>query len=107
MFGPVLVTVWSGATMAILAPAILGIAILETLALRSWIFHAIVGAVSGYVGWSSFAGHRDAYDQVFDTPTIAVAMGLAGGFGYWLVAGRGAGFWKPMETKSNVPVAQS
>src|SRR3954467_12362189 len=36
-------------------PASVGILISEAFAIRSWIFHALNGAVSGWTGWQAFA----------------------------------------------------
>jgi predicted neutral ceramidase superfamily lipid hydrolase len=78
-------------------PALLVIALAEGFALRSGLVYAVLGAVlalslsygldfAGYVGepGGSLARERE----------VIVAAGIAGGFIYWLLAGRGAGSWK-------------
>jgi len=90
--GPVLLVVLLG-TMWL--PASVGILISEAFAIRSWIFHALNGAVSGWVGWQLF-GKIDASDVAMNDPQYVIAAGLAGGFTYWAVAGWSAGFWKPV-----------
>jgi len=83
-------------TIAML-PALLVIALAEGFAWRSSLFYAVVsGALAlslsygvdfvGYVGdpGSSFASERE----------VLAAAGIAGGFVYWLFAGRKAGSWK-------------
>ena len=76
-------------------PASIGILISEAFAIRSWIFHAINGALSAWVGWQMF-GNFDQSDLPLNEPRYVIAAGLAGGFAYWAVAGWNAGFWKPV-----------
>ena len=78
-------------------PSLLVIALAEGFAWRSSILYAALGGVlalalsygidfAGYVGdpGSSFARERE----------VLAAAGIAGGFVYWLFAGRKAGIWK-------------
>jgi hypothetical protein len=76
-------------------PAGIGILISEGFAIRSWIFHALNGAVTAWIGWSLFGYVNDAGKAVND-PLAVIAAGLAGGLAYWLIAGWSAGFWKPV-----------
>jgi hypothetical protein len=76
-------------------PASIGILISEAFAIRSWIFHALNGAVSAWLGLQLYEA-TVGYDQ----PLVIVAAGLAGGFAYWAVAGFSAGFWKPVFRRS-------
>jgi hypothetical protein len=90
--GPVLVvmllsTMW--------LPGAVGVLISEAFAIRSWIFHALNGAVSGWIGWELFSAF-DKSDMPLNEPKYVIAAGLAGGFAYWAVAGWSAGFWKPV-----------
>jgi hypothetical protein len=98
------VVVWSAVAVgaAIIAgvaftPVLLIIALAEGFAWRSSILYAALGGVlalalsygidfAGYVGepGSSFARERE----------VLAAAGIAGGFVYWLFAGRKAGSWK-------------
>ena len=87
LFGTLLVTMW--------LPAAIGVLISEAFAIRSWIFHALNGATSAWVGWQLFAAF-DRTDMPLNEPQYVIAAGLAGGFAYWSVAGRTAGFWKPI-----------
>jgi hypothetical protein len=80
------------AAFFMLLPAAIGVVIAESLAIRSWIYHAANGGLSAWVGWS-LIGRDYGY---FDRPALIVAAGLAAGFAYWLVAGWSAGFWKPI-----------
>jgi hypothetical protein len=75
-------------------PSAIGILISEVLAIRSWIFHALNGAVSGWIGWQLLGS--DPSDLPLNEPKYVIAAGLAGGFAYWAVAGWSAGFWKPV-----------
>jgi hypothetical protein len=97
--GPVLLVVLL-ATMWM--PASIGILISEALAIRSWIYHALNGAISGWVGWQ-LAGKIDASDVPMNDPQYVIAAGLAGGFAYWAVAGWNAGFWKPVFARAVPP----
>ena len=90
--GPVLLVMLLG-TMWL--PGAVGILISEAFAIRSWIFHALNGAVSALVGWQLFAAF-DKSDLPLNEPQYVIAAGLAGGFAYWAVAGWSAGFWKPV-----------
>jgi hypothetical protein len=78
-----------------LAPAAIAALIAEAFAIRSWIYHALNGGLSAWVGWSATGDMRDEYAFLTD-PKIVVAAGIAAGFCYWLVAGWSAGFWKPL-----------
>jgi len=76
-------------------PSSVGILILEAFAIRSWIFHALNGAVSGWIGWQMFSA-IDQTGTAMNETTFIFGAGLAGGFAYWAVAGWNAGFWKPV-----------
>ena len=97
--GPVLLVMLLG-TMWL--PAAVGILISEAFAIRSWIFHALNGAVSGWVGWQLFSAF-DKSDVPLNEPKYVIAAGLAGGFAYWAVAGWNAGFWKPVCRQRTLP----
>jgi hypothetical protein len=99
--GPVLLVMLL-ATMWL--PASVGIVISEAFAIRSWIFHALNGAISGWAGWQLF-GNIDASDVPMNDPQYVLAAGLAGGFAYWAVAGWSAGFWKPVFARTALPPA--
>ncbi|MCK0206439.1 hypothetical protein MWN33_00145 [Starkeya koreensis] len=81
--------------LAMWAVALIGILFAEAFAVRSWIFHVANGAVSAWLAASVFAPYAQA-PVPFDGNLYIVAAGLAGGLGYWLVAGWSAGFWKPI-----------
>ena len=80
-----------------LLPASIGILISEAFAIRSWIFHALNGAVSALIGWQIVSSGSHV---LFDQPLVVVAAGIAGGFAYWAVAGFSAGFYKPIFRKT-------
>lgn len=83
-------------------PASIGVLISEAFAIRSWIFHALNGAVSAWIGWQLFSSF-DQSGVPLNEPHYVIAAGLAGGFAYWLVAGWSAGFWKPVFAQAPVP----
>jgi hypothetical protein len=88
----VLLSLWALNT---LAPAAIGVLISETFAIRSWLFHAANGGLSAWIGWTLSQDIRDTY-RFLTEPKVLIAAGLAAGLTYWLVAGRTAGFWKPV-----------
>ncbi len=83
-------------------PASDGVLIAEAFAIRSWIFHALNGAVSAWIGWQLFAAF-DGSNVPLNEPLYVIAAGLAGGFAYWAVAGWSAGFWKPVFRRETLP----
>ena len=87
MFVMILVTMW--------LPGSVGMLISEAFAIRSWIFHALNGAISAWLGWQMFGRSTVGHVPMNET-TFIFGAGLAGGFAYWAVAGRSAGFWKPV-----------
>ena len=79
-------------------PAMLVIALAEGFRLRSVLFYALAGAAlalfSAY-GWDLrfLRGHND--DLGARGAEIMAAVGIVGGFVYWMLAGRNAGRWRP------------
>jgi hypothetical protein len=92
----VILSFWA---FALLVPGAVGILLSEVFAIRSWIFHALNGALSMWIGWYVGSDFRKDYGYLYDfyeNPLIVVAAGIAAGFAYWAVAGWSAGFWKPV-----------
>ena len=83
-------------------PSSVGILISEAFAIRSWIFHALNGAISGWIGWQTFSAIDQSTTPMNET-TFIFGAGLAGGFAYWAVAGWSAGFWKPVFRRATLP----
>lgn len=79
-----------------LAPAGVAIIVAEVFRLRSWLFYAAAGALSGLTAMLALE-HEAAADARFSHPEAALflACGLVAGLVYWLVAGRGAGSFMP------------
>jgi hypothetical protein len=94
IFAVVMSFILSYATLIMLMPAAIGIAIAETFTIRSWIFHALNGGISIWVGWVLLARGRD-FAELYDNPLAIVATGLSAGLAYWLIAGWNAGVIKP------------
>jgi hypothetical protein len=82
-------------------PSSVGILISEAFAIRSWIFHALNGAISGWIGWTTFMSADQSATEM-NAATIIFGAGLAGGFAYWAVAGWSAGFWKPVFRRADL-----
>jgi len=83
-------------------PGSVGILISEAFAIRTWIFHALNGAISGWVGYQTFISPEQSTTQMNEV-TIIFGAGLAGGFVYWAIAGWSAGFWKPVFRRPALP----
>jgi len=90
----VMAFIMSQAVFMMLAPALIGIAIAETFAIRSCIFHALNGALSIWVGWVTLGRGRE-FSEFYDNALAILATGLVAGFVYWLIAGWNAGVMKP------------
>jgi hypothetical protein len=84
----------SAAVALMLLPGLIGVAVSEALAIRNIIAHALNGALSIWIGWTTMAADQNLL--VFDDPKTVIAAGIAAGFAYWMVAGWSAGFWKPV-----------
>lgn len=93
--GPILAILLSMTLLVTAMPAAVGVLISEAFAIRSWIFHALNGGLSAWIGWSIMQDVQDRY-RFLTEPRVMVAAGLAGGLAYWLIAGWTAGFWKPV-----------
>jgi len=93
------------ATFVMLMPAVIGILVAETFAIRSWIFHALNGAVSIWVGWGAAMGDARIRSEFYDDPLTILATGVAAGFVYWLIAGSSAGVMKPAPASPPGPAA--
>jgi hypothetical protein len=83
------------ATIAML-PALLVIALAEGFAWRSSLVYAALGGVLalalGYgLDFAGYLGESDSY--LAREREVLAAAGIAGGFVYWLFAGRRAGSW--------------
>jgi hypothetical protein len=95
--GPLLALLLSIWAFYVLVPAAVGVLISETLAIRSWMFHAANGALAAWLGWALTQDIRDEY-RFLTEPKILVAAGLVAGLAHWLIAGSTAGFWKPIRS---------
>jgi hypothetical protein len=93
--GPILAILLSMTLVVTAMPAAVGVLVSEAFALRSWMFHALNGGLSAWIGWSIMQDAQDRY-RFLTEPKVMVAAGLAGGLAYWLIAGWSAGFWKPV-----------
>jgi hypothetical protein len=93
--GPILAILLSMTLVVTALPAAVGVLIAESFAIRSWMFHALNGGLSAWIGWSIMQDAQDRY-RFLTEPKVMVAAGLAGGLAYWLIAGWTAGFWKPV-----------
>lgn len=88
-----------------LIPALMLIAVAEMFSIRSALIYALSGAVAALSAYLSLID-LDTAREVFGTAVrrhleIMTGAGIAGGFVYWLIAGRNAGLWR----ESAVPPA--
>jgi hypothetical protein len=81
-------------TFSMLLPGLIGVLISETFSIRSWIFHALNGGLSMWVGRATVAYVEQPF-EFYDQPLVVLAAGLAAGFVYWAIAGWNAGFMRP------------
>jgi hypothetical protein len=100
--GPLLASLMSAWAHYTFVPALAGVLVAETFAIRSWMFHVGNGALCALLGWTLTRDLRDEH-HFFSNPTILVAAGIAAGFAYWLIAGWTAGFWKPVGASAPSP----
>jgi hypothetical protein len=98
--GPAIAAILAVSAMAMLLPAALGVLISEAFAIRSWMFHAVNGGLSAWVGLATMVNIGKPYD-FYNDPIIVVGSGIAAGFAYWVIAGWSAGFWRPVFSRSN------
>ena len=78
-------------------PAMLIIALAEGFRLRSVLFYALAGAVLALglsYGWDLRLLHGLEDDLGGRGAEIMAAVGIVGGFVYWVLAGRNAGVWR-------------
>src|SRR5262249_35026663 len=94
VLGAVMAFIVSYATLIMLMPAAIGIAVAETFTVRSWIFHTLNGGISIWIGWVLLGRGRD-FAELYENPRAIVATGLTAGLVYWLIAGWNAGVMKP------------
>src|SRR3954454_18483175 len=97
--GPIMVVVIAS---TIWMPSSVGILISEAFAIRSWIFHALNGAISGWIGWQMVSS-IDQYSMPMNVTTVIFGAGFAGGSAYRAVAGWSAGCWKPVFARRVAP----
>jgi hypothetical protein len=84
-----------------LLPITIGIAIAESIKIRSLVAYAAAGAAMLAFGYYS-SGLSTRYQESIDRPPppisheleVAGAAGAVFGFAYWLLAGRNAGRWR-------------
>jgi hypothetical protein len=104
-FAPWILLMLVGGALMMLSPALIGIAISEFFAVRSWIYHIGNGVLSAWVGWTLIDGPKDSA-KLFQEPKLILLMGLVAGICYWLIAGWSAGFWKPVFRQPLAPPPQ-
>lgn len=71
-------------------PALIMIVLAEAFGWRSLVLHLVVGAAIGLVAFRLHLGTGPIEDM--QAAKIGAAAGAVGGFVYWLIAGRTAGF---------------
>jgi hypothetical protein len=102
--GPIYALLLSVVLVVTATPAAVGELIAEAFAIRSWIYHALNGGLSAWIGWAIVQDDAQGQYRFLTEPKVMVAAGLAGGLAYWLVAGWTAGFWKPVFERQPPPI---
>jgi hypothetical protein len=95
VIGPIYVLVWFLIAVYSMLPALIGILIAEGFAIRHWIFHALNGALSVWIG-ATLVDQSHRGSEYLSMPIVLLGAGIAAGFAYWAIAGWSAGFWKPV-----------
>lgn len=72
-------------------PAMAIILLGEVLRKRDWLFYAIGGGMGGL----AMLAWREGWAGDIEFALAVVASGIAGGWAYWLIAGRSAALWQP------------
>jgi hypothetical protein len=80
----------------ILLPGAIGVLIAEVFTIRSFLFHAVNGALSAGIGWA-MTTRADNVMHIYGDPKYIIAAGLAAGAAYWLIAGWNAGLFAPAD----------
>ena len=93
--GPALASAVASTSYATVLPSLIAVAIAEIAAIRSWLYYPVAGGLASFIGWWNTASAPQDIAP-YNEPTLLTAAGIAGGLGYWLVAGWNAGFWKPV-----------
>ena len=80
-----------------MVPSLLVIALAEGFGWRSIVIYGVLGgvlalALSYGLDFAGYVGDPDSF--LAREREVLAASGIAGGFVYWLVAGRGAGSWQ-------------
>lgn len=83
------------ACAATIVPAALWMLASEALSLRSLWLHMLAGLASAAIGYLLLGAQTVGAGQLPDLG-IVTAAGPVGGFVYWLIAGRDAGFRRPV-----------
>jgi hypothetical protein len=104
--GPGIALIVTMSAMAMMLPAALGVLVAEAFAIRTWMFHAVNGGLSAWVGWVGFVEAAAPYN-FYSGPLIVIGAGIVAGFVYWAVAGWSAGFWKPVFASPDVDAARA
>jgi hypothetical protein len=74
-------------------PAVIGVAVTESLRLRRARIYGLIGVVTALTCYVLFGFAKQAADPILNATVMAVA-GLAAGIVYWWIAGRSAGGWR-------------
>lgn len=99
---------WMAVGQFSIALALVAIVAAEILRIRSWLYYAAVGALSGAQALSAIEtrfGGENAASMGAREAAAFIAAGLVGGLVYWLIAGRGAGILPERKGRADADAA--
>lgn len=90
---------------AAVTPVVAIVLLTEAFSLKNWLYQTGLGGVVALILLFGSDVYVDALPPQQDI-ILSLAAGFAGGFIYWLIAGRGAGNWRSKRTVASPSLSQ-